>query len=80
MQCPRTSAWAVRLVAMTSNFGLGVPIDMSRFGWKPSDPKPIEEVTEYRLTFLQEPDSFEIQNDHDSHATYEEVVNLAVLE
>ena len=37
-------------------------------------------LARYRLTFLQEPDSFEIQNDHDSHATYEEVVNLAVLE
>jgi 2-polyprenyl-3-methyl-5-hydroxy-6-metoxy-1,4-benzoquinol methylase len=62
-----------RLVAMNSNYGPGVPVDMSRYGMKPSDPKPIEEGKAYRITFLQGPDSFEIQNYHYSHATYEEV-------
>jgi hypothetical protein len=40
-----------RRVAINSNFGPGVPVDMSRYGWKPSDPKPIEEGMTYRLTF-----------------------------
>jgi 2-polyprenyl-3-methyl-5-hydroxy-6-metoxy-1,4-benzoquinol methylase len=62
-----------RLVALNSNFGPGVPADLSRYGWKPSDPTPIEEGKAYRLTFLQGPDSFEIQNYYYSHATYEEV-------
>jgi SAM-dependent methyltransferase len=66
-----------RLVAMNSNFGPGVPVDMSRYGWKPSDPKPIEEGMAYRLTFLLGPDSFEIQNYYYSHATYEEVFRQA---
>jgi toxoflavin synthase len=66
-----------RFVAMNSNFGPGVPVDMSRYGWKPSDPKPIEEGTAYRLTFLQGPDSFEIQNYYYSHATYEEIFGQA---
>src|SRR5262249_20024448 len=48
-----------RLVAMISNYGPGVPVDMSRYGWKSSDPKPIEEGMAYRLTCLQGPDSFE---------------------
>jgi 2-polyprenyl-3-methyl-5-hydroxy-6-metoxy-1,4-benzoquinol methylase len=62
-----------RLVAMNSNFGPGVPVDMPRYGWKPLGPKPIEEGMAYRLTFLQGPDSFEIQNYYYSHATYEEI-------
>ncbi len=66
-----------RLVAMNSNFGPGVPVDMSRYGWKPSDPKPIEEGMAYRLTFLQGPDSFEIQNYYYAHATYEEILRQA---
>ena len=66
-----------RLVAMNSNFGPGVPVDTSRYGWGPSDPKPIEEGMAYRLTFLQGPDSFEIQNYYYSHATYEEVFREA---
>jgi toxoflavin synthase len=66
-----------RLVAMNSNFGPGVPVDMSRYGWKPLDPKPIEEGMAYRLTFLQGPDSFEIQNYYYSHATYEEIFRQA---
>jgi toxoflavin synthase len=66
-----------RLVAMNSNFGPGVPVDVSRYGWKPSDPKPIEEGKAYRLTFLQGPDSFEIQNYYFSHATYEEILYQA---
>ena len=66
-----------RLVAMNSNYGPGVPVDMSRYGWKPSDPKPIEEGMAYRLTCLQGPDSFEIQNYYYSHATYEEVFGEA---
>jgi SAM-dependent methyltransferase len=66
-----------RLIAMNSNFGPGVPVDMSRYGWKPSDPKPIEEGTAYRLTFLLGPDSFEIQNYYYSHATYEDVLRQA---
>jgi SAM-dependent methyltransferase len=63
-----------RLVAINSNFGPGIPADMSRYGLKPSDLKPIEEGMAYRLTFLQGPDSFEIQNYYYSHATYEEVL------
>jgi hypothetical protein len=51
-----------RLVAMISNFRPGVPVDTSLYGVKPTDPKPIEEGMAYRLTFLQRPDSFEIQN------------------
>jgi hypothetical protein len=66
-----------RLVAMNSNFGPGVPVDMSRYGWRPSDPKPIDEGMAYRLTFLQGPDSFEIQNYYYSHATYEEIFHQA---
>jgi 2-polyprenyl-3-methyl-5-hydroxy-6-metoxy-1,4-benzoquinol methylase len=66
-----------RFVAMNSNFGPGVPVDMSRFGWKPSDPKPIEEGMAYWLTFLQGPDSFEIQNYYYSHTTYEEIFHQA---
>jgi SAM-dependent methyltransferase len=66
-----------RLVAMNSNYGPGVPVDMSRYGWKPSDPKPIEEGMAYRLTCLQGPDSFEIQNYYYSHATYEEIFRQA---
>ena len=62
-----------RLAAMSSNFGPGVPVAMSCFGWMPSDPKPLKKA------FLHGPDSFEIQNDHDSHVTHE-VVRLAVLQ
>src|SRR5262249_6460073 len=60
-----------RLVAMISNYGPGVPVDTSRYGLKPSDPTPIEEGMPYQLTFLQGPDSFEIQNYYYSHGTYE---------
>jgi toxoflavin synthase len=66
-----------RFVAINSNFGPGVPVDMSRYGWTPSDPKPIEEGMPYRLTFLLGPDSFEIQNYYYSHATYEEIFRQA---
>src|SRR5262249_45036079 len=66
-----------RLVAMNSNLGPGVPVDMSRYGLTPSDPKPIEEGMAYRLTFLQGRDSFEIQNYYYSHATYEGVFRQA---
>lgn len=66
-----------RLVAMNSNFGPGVPVDVSQYGWTPSDRKPIEEGMAYRLTFLQGPDSFEIQNYHYAHATYEEIFRQA---
>jgi SAM-dependent methyltransferase len=66
-----------RLVTMNSNYGPGVPVDMSRYGWKPSDPKPIEEGMAYRLTCLQGPDSFEIQNYYYAHATYEEIFREA---
>jgi SAM-dependent methyltransferase len=66
-----------RLVAMNSNYGPGVPVDISRYGWKPSDLKPIEEGMAYRLTCLLGPDSFEIQNYYYSHATYEEVFGEA---
>jgi SAM-dependent methyltransferase len=66
-----------RLVGINSNYGPGVPADMSRYGVKPSDPKPIEEGMAYRLTFLQGPDSFEIQNYYHSHATYEETLRQA---
>jgi SAM-dependent methyltransferase len=62
-----------RLVAMNSNFGPGVPVDISRYGLKPSNPQPIEEGMAYRLTFLQGPDSFEIENYYYSHATYEQI-------
>jgi SAM-dependent methyltransferase len=66
-----------RFVAMNSNIGPGVPADMSRYGMKPSDLKPIEEGMAYRLTFLQGPDSFEIQNYYYSRATYEEILRQA---
>jgi hypothetical protein len=66
-----------RFVAINSNFGPGVPVDMSQYGWTPSDPKPIEEGMAYRLTFLLGPDSFEIQNYYYSHATYEEIFRQA---
>jgi SAM-dependent methyltransferase len=66
-----------RLVAMITNYGPGLLVDMSRYGWKPSDPKPIEEGMPYRLTNLQGPDSFEIQNYYYSHATYEEIFRQA---
>ncbi len=62
-----------RFVAVNSNFGPGIPVDTSRYGWKPSEPKPIEEGMAYRLTFLLGPDSFEIQNYYYSQATYEEI-------
>jgi hypothetical protein len=41
-----------RLVGMLSNYGPGVPADMSRYGIRASDAKPIEEGMPYRLTFL----------------------------
>jgi SAM-dependent methyltransferase len=66
-----------RFIAINSNFGPGVPVDMSRYGWKPTDPKPIEEGMAYRLTFLLGPDSFEIQSYYHSHATYEEAFRQA---
>ena len=66
-----------RFVTMNSNFGPGIPVDVSRYGWKPSDPKPIEEGMAYRLNFLQGPDSFEIQNYYYSHSTYEEIFRQA---
>ncbi len=66
-----------RLVTMNSNFGPGVPVDTSRYGWTPTDPKPIEEGMAYRLTFLLGPDSFEIQNYYYAHATYEEIFREA---
>ena len=66
-----------RLIAIISNLGPGVPADMSRYGWTLSDPRPIEEGMAYRLTFLQGPDSFEIQNYYYAHATYEEIFRQA---
>jgi hypothetical protein len=66
-----------RLVAMITNYGPGLLLDMSRYGWKPSDPKPIEEGMPYRLTNLQGADSFEIQNYYYSHASYEKVFREA---
>src|SRR5262249_12959574 len=50
------------------------PGGMSRYGMKPTDRKPIEEGMAYRLTFLQGPDSFEIQNYFYSRASYEEIL------
>jgi SAM-dependent methyltransferase len=66
-----------RLVAMISNYGPGVPVDLSRYGCKPSEPKPLEEGMPYRITFVQGPDSFEIENYYYSHATYEEILRQA---
>jgi hypothetical protein len=66
-----------RLVGMLSNYGPGVPADMSRYGLKASDSQPIEESMPYRLTFLRGPDSFEIQNYFYSHDTYEDVFREA---
>jgi hypothetical protein len=62
---------------MLSNYGPGVPVDISRYGCTVSDLKPIEAGTPYRQNFLQGPDSFEIQNYYYSHATYEEVFREA---
>jgi SAM-dependent methyltransferase len=66
-----------RLVAMNSNFGPGVPVDVSRYGWGPSESTPIEEGMAYRLTFLQGPDSFEIENYYYAHATYDDIFREA---
>jgi SAM-dependent methyltransferase len=66
-----------RLIAMNNNFGPGVPVNLSQYGWKLSDLKPIEEGMSYRLTFLEGTDSFEIQNYYYSRATYEEVFRQA---
>lgn len=66
-----------RLVAINSNYGPGVPADTSKYGVTPTDSTPIVEGMAYRLTFLQGPDSFEIQNIYHSHATYEAIFREA---
>jgi toxoflavin synthase len=66
-----------RLVVMIGNIGPGMPVEISKYGWKVSDPKPIEEGMAYRLTCLLGPDSFEIQNYFYAHSTYETVLREA---
>jgi SAM-dependent methyltransferase len=63
-----------RLVALISNIGPGVPVDISQYGWGPSELTPIEEGTPYRLTFLSGSDSFEIENFYYPHAIYEDIL------
>jgi toxoflavin synthase len=68
-----------RFVAINSNYGPGVPVDTSQYGFRPSSYAPIEEGAPYRLTLLDGPDAFELENHFYSRATYEQAFHQAGL-
>jgi 2-polyprenyl-3-methyl-5-hydroxy-6-metoxy-1,4-benzoquinol methylase len=66
-----------RFVTINSNFGPGVPPDISEYGLSTIGATPIQEGMGYHLTFIQGPDSFTVRNFYYSHETYEAVFREA---